>query len=414
VRIEHLNDCLSGQLLLGEAPLLGQLWNAALPAVVLTAYFLGGLLAYGVRCVAAGPYRDKEIEARGSSVLLGSLARNYFAWVMRPIWGGLLRAHVPANAVTSVSVLLAGAAGVSVAMGRFSLGWLYLCSGACDFLDGRLARAAGNTTAAGAALDSVLDRYSEAAMLVGLAWFYRDQWVLLVILAFLAGSFLVPYTRARGEALGIDMKVGLMQRPERVVILGLATAFGPAFERWVLPGEPGGQPFYYVTVMAIVLLAISTQFTSAYRLFHLTAALAPPTDPASAAAAAVPASPMRVATGLAIASLVDFSFMVLLVRCVPALSDFVVAPWLATGCACFLCTMAHFAVCRSSRAARPAVIAAGAALLNAGGVAVLSLIPELDYSLAWTLTRVAVLCGWNYPMHGLGQFDEEPQHADEP
>jgi hypothetical protein len=210
------------------------------------------------------------------------------------------------------------------------------------------------------------------------------------------------------------MKVGLMQRPERVVILGLATAFGPAFERWLLPGEPGSQPFYSLTVMAIVLLAISTQFTSAYRLFHLTAALAPPSDPACAPAAAVPASPVRVATGLAIASLVDFSFTVLLVRCVPALSDFAVAPWLATGCSCFLCTMAHFAVCRSSRAARPAVIAAGAALLNAGGVAVLSLVPELDYSLAWSLTRVAVLCGWNYPMHGLGQFDEEPQHADEP
>ena len=66
------------------------------------------------------------------------------------------------NAVTSVSVLLAAAGGVAVALGRFSLGgWLYLCSGACDFLDGRLARITGKTSASGAALDSILDRYSE-------------------------------------------------------------------------------------------------------------------------------------------------------------------------------------------------------------------------------------------------------------
>ena len=66
--------------------LLGQSWNATVPALLLTLYFLGGLAAYAVRCLAAGPYRDREIEARGSSMLLGNLARNYFAWVMRPLW----------------------------------------------------------------------------------------------------------------------------------------------------------------------------------------------------------------------------------------------------------------------------------------------------------------------------------------
>ena len=113
-------------------------------------------------------------------------------------------------------------------LGQFSLGgWLYLCSGACDFLDGRLARITGKSSASGAALDSILDRYSEAAMLIGLAWYYRESWVLLPVLAFLAGSFLVPYVRARGEGLGLHLKVGLMQRPERVVVLGVAVVFSP-------------------------------------------------------------------------------------------------------------------------------------------------------------------------------------------
>jgi len=384
-------------------PLIGQSWNGAIPAVVLTVYFVGGLLAYGVRCAAAGPYRDQEIEARGSSLLLGSLARNYFAWMMRPIWTALLRAHVPANAVTSVSVLLAMGAGVSVAMGHFSLGgWLYLCSGACDFLDGRLARASGNTTAAGAALDSVLDRYSEAAMLVGLAWYYHDAWVLLAVLALMAGSFLVPYARARGEALGIDMKVGLMQRPERVVILGVATAFGPMFDRW-LTKPADGQPFYLLTVAAIVLLAVSTQFTSAYRLFHLTTTLTQSKDAGSASGGRT-SDLWHFAPGIAIATLIDFGLMVFAV-------DVALAPWVATGLSCFVCTMIYLAVCRSSGAARAMVIAVGATILNAGGVAVLAQVPDLHYMLAWALVRGAVLCGWNYPMRSLGQLDADSQLA---
>jgi CDP-diacylglycerol--glycerol-3-phosphate 3-phosphatidyltransferase len=60
----------------------------------------------------------------------------------------------------------------------------------------------------------------------------------------------VPYTRARGEALGIDMTVGLMQRPERVVILGLATAFGPAVDAWIYPSDSAA-PVFLLTVAAI-------------------------------------------------------------------------------------------------------------------------------------------------------------------
>jgi FtsH-binding integral membrane protein len=206
--------------------------------------------------------------------------------------------------------------------------------------------------------------------------------------------------------------------------LGLATAFGPAVERWILTPDASGQPFYVLTVAAIVLLAVSTQFTSAYRLFHLTAALAPVPAPASGHANAAggtgilpvfaegsrdetPVAPGAGTTaGFVIAAAVDFCLVVLLVSYADRVTGVPLAPWLATGVSCFFCTLGHFLACRASRTARPGVIAVGAALLNAGGVAVLSLVPGLDYRFAWILARSAVLGGWNYPMHGLGQPED--------
>ena len=201
-------------------------------------------------------------------MLLGNWARTYFAWVMRPVWSFLQIADIPPNAVTSVSVLLAVAAGIAVGLGQFSLGgWLYLCSG-LRFPRRPAGRITGKSSASGAALDSILDRYSEAAMLIGLAWYYRESWVLLPVLAFLAGSFLVPYVRDAGEGLGLHLKVGLMQRPERVVVMGVAVAFSPLVEIWNTGGE--GQPFHGLTVLAVLLLAVSTQFTAAHRLVAVT------------------------------------------------------------------------------------------------------------------------------------------------
>ena len=239
-----------------------------LPVALLGAYFVVGFLLFCWRTFVHGSYRDPEIAGRPTSVLLGAWIRNYFAWLMLPVVALLVAAGVPPDAITSVSVLFALAAGVSMAVGQFALGGgLYLAAGICDYLDGRVARICRQTTSRGAALDSILDRYAEAAMIIGLAWFYRDQWVLLALLMFLSGSFLVPYIRARGESLGIDMKVGLMQRPERLVLLGLAALACPLVD-WMLPAAWQVVP-HPMVVAAIVLLAVSTQCTAAYRLWYV-------------------------------------------------------------------------------------------------------------------------------------------------
>jgi phosphatidylglycerophosphate synthase len=375
---------------------ISRLWRAAGPAVFVGLYFLIGLVAYGVRCSIYGRFRDAEIEARGSSVLLGNWARTYFAWVMRPVWSFLQSADIPPNAVTSVSVLLAIAAGIAVGLGQFSLGgWLYLCSGACDFLDGRLARITGKSSASGAALDSILDRYSEAAMLIGLAWYYRESWVLLPVLAFLAGSFLVPYVRARGEGLGLHLKVGLMQRPERVVVMGVAVAFSPLSEIWN-PASDGGQPFHGLTVLAILLLAVSTQFTAAHRLVAVTRALDERANPNLKRPTMARYARDVLIGGIALAS--EFIVVILLVN------DWPMTPVLATATGVIFGSGLHAALLRASSpigswsVAHHAMVTMGGVLLSVGGMMILLLIPGLDYRLAWVLIRLATLAAWNGPM----------------
>jgi CDP-diacylglycerol--glycerol-3-phosphate 3-phosphatidyltransferase len=129
------------------------------------------------------------------------------------------------NAVTVLGFLLTLVSAYLVSEGWFLPGGLVLlAAGGLDLLDGALARFTGQITQFGSLLDSVLDRLSEAALFLGLLLFYlRGPERLEIVLLFLAlvGSIMVSYTRARGESLGIETRVGLMTRPERVVALAL-------------------------------------------------------------------------------------------------------------------------------------------------------------------------------------------------
>lgn len=377
-----------------------RIWTAAAPALLLGSYFLVGALVYAVRVMMKGGYHDAEVESRGSTPILGMWARNYFAWIMRPVWGFFARFEIPPNAVTTLSVLLAAAAGVSVAVGRFALGgWLYLFAGACDFIDGRLARTTGKASPAGAALDSVLDRYAESAMMIGLAWYYRDNWVLFPVLLALMGSTMVSYVRARGEGLGVDVKVGLMQRPERLVILGVAVAFSPILAAWYVPNDP--HPMHRLAVVAIVILAASTQFTAAHRLVHVVHALDPRTT-AKWRKTTGRGSLLRNTIAAVVATAVDFAIFAALVH----LAN--VTPWLATAAGCVVGGVVNFTINRVwtfasnghpiGEAWRYTFVSTSSALLNSGGVAVLLFLPNLDQHLAWAVVRAAVFVAWNYPL----------------
>jgi len=170
----------------------------------------------------------------------------FTAW-LRKTFGRLLdtagrllaRMGISANALTIIGCLLNVIVGVAIAMGYLRLGGAgLLFASIFDAFDGTVARQVGRPTKFGAFLDSVLDRVSESAILLGLAWWYMAQGVFAgAILAYITivGSLLVSYARARAEGLGVDCKVGLLTRVERCLILILALLFGLTYPAlWVL------------------------------------------------------------------------------------------------------------------------------------------------------------------------------------
>ena len=250
----------------------GSVLATLLPVLVVAAYFFVGYLAYNVRCLLRGVPRDFEKDARGRTALVGFHMRYAFFWVVNPLWRLLQASGLSANAVTATAAVLGVAAAGAAAFGHFGLaGWLFIFSGILDAMDGRLARARGEVTPAGAAIDSILDRYTDALMLIGLGVYYRDSLVVLPVLLALLGSSLVPYVRAKSEAMGFPVRDGLMQRTERIVYLGTTVALSPVFEAIFFPNDP--HPTHWLAVAGITFLAVASNLTAVTRFVTLVNAL---------------------------------------------------------------------------------------------------------------------------------------------
>jgi phosphatidylglycerophosphate synthase len=246
---------------------------ALLPILIVAAYFLGGYVAYNVRCLLRGVPRDYENDARGRTALVGYHLRYYFFWVVTPLWRLLLRSGISANAVTAGAAVLGAGAALAAAFGRFGLaGWLFIFSGVLDAMDGRLARAHNEVSPVGAAIDSILDRYTDALMLIGLGVYYRNSWVVLPVLLALMGSSLVPYVRAKSEALGFPVRNGLMQRTERIMYLGATVAMSPVFEAIFFPNDP--HPTYWLAAAGLVFICVASNTTAVSRFRTLVRSMA--------------------------------------------------------------------------------------------------------------------------------------------
>jgi phosphatidylglycerophosphate synthase len=176
---------------------------------------------------------------------------------------GLARTRISPNALTASGVALCGAASVLVYFeyrDELLFYWLgaslFVIGSILDILDGALARAGGKTTPFGAFLDSTTDRVSEGFMLGAIALVFSrhaDEVALAFAFAAVAGSFLVSYTRARAEALGLRGDVGIGSRAERVVVITVGLVFAP----W------GALPW------AIYLLAATAWVTVLQRILHV-------------------------------------------------------------------------------------------------------------------------------------------------
>ena len=269
-------------------------WLPLVPAAVAALYFVVGMLAFSVRSAIWGVRHDRDIEASGRSILIGDYLRNYFSWVIRPLWLLVHASGISPNAVTVLATLVGIGSGVAVASGRFALGgWLFILSGILDTLDGKLARARNRVTRAGAAFDSLLDRYADGAVLFGLAFYFRNSWAVIPALAALFGTSMVPYVRAKAESFGVTMKEGLMQRPERVFTLGIAVMMSP-FVETLLPASGAHSP-QRLAAIGLVFLAVTSNTTAIGRIARLLSALRQDAERKAAAAAATPDKPRATA-----------------------------------------------------------------------------------------------------------------------
>jgi phosphatidylglycerophosphate synthase len=233
-------------------------------------FLVGTIVIFLARCVLLGVPNTPEIEKREHTII-AKVAQEWWMWLFRPAERACIRLGISPDALTLASALAAVAAGVLLGRGHLSVGgWVYAVGASLDFIDGRVARATGRVTRAGAFLDSTMDRVAELAVLIGLAVALKDGPFVLAPLAAAAASVLVSYARARGEALGAgaEAKVGGMQRPERVIVTGAATALSPIAD---VAGVPGGGRG--VVGVALTLLALSSAITAARRIHAIYSAL---------------------------------------------------------------------------------------------------------------------------------------------
>jgi CDP-diacylglycerol--glycerol-3-phosphate 3-phosphatidyltransferase len=170
-----------------------------------------------------------------------------------PVARALVRARLRPNQLTVLGLCVSALSAVAFASDRQRWGGVLLAlAGACDILDGALARVSGQVSPFGAFLDSVLDRYSDLLVLAGLIVLFgrlgRGADV-VATLAALVGTVMVSYTRARAESIGVECRVGLMERGERLLVL-IAGALAD------------------LIVPAVWVVAAGANATAAHRIFH--------------------------------------------------------------------------------------------------------------------------------------------------
>ncbi len=147
---------------------------------------------------------------------------------LEPVGRGLHRLGVSPDVLTMTGVVVSIGAGMAIADGRLTLGLLgVILSGLPDILDGTVARSSGRAGPRGAFFDSVCDRVADAALFTGIAWHlsFQSPRLPILVLVVLALSMTITYERAKAEALGFSARGGLMERAERLVLIGAALTF---------------------------------------------------------------------------------------------------------------------------------------------------------------------------------------------
>lgn len=216
----------------------------ALPALVLA--------AYAVRVVVVGRALDPRVQREASTILMGRFPIEAFHWALRGVGKALSRSGISPDALTLISLVISGASLPLSALGLLpAAGGALLLGAAFDAFDGIVARERGVASDSGEVLDAVVDRYADAAPLLGLAVFYRSSVpALLLVMAALMGSMLVSYVRAKSEAMSLSLAGGLMRRHERIGYLTVGLLVGPLL-------QPANSPVVApLTLLAVAVVAV--------------------------------------------------------------------------------------------------------------------------------------------------------------
>jgi CDP-diacylglycerol---glycerol-3-phosphate 3-phosphatidyltransferase len=212
---------------------------------------------------------------------LPRIATSAASWALTPFSRIMIALGISANAVTALSLVAGGVAGLFLARGHFGVAALFFAAASLgDALDGLVARGTCTESAAGALFDASADRYEEFFAFGGLAIYFRASSAsLALILLALAGSFMVSYGSAKAEALRVAVPAGSMRRAERATCLSIGTTLAPivgAFSgRLHGPAWLGEIP----VLVAIGVIAIAANLSAVRRLRDVAAAVSPPCRP---------------------------------------------------------------------------------------------------------------------------------------
>ncbi|MFO0578316.1 MAG: CDP-alcohol phosphatidyltransferase family protein [Polyangia bacterium] len=258
-------------------PQVHPLWSLPLTVLVpllgLPTFWVTSFLIYCLKCAIWGMDRTPRIDQVTKTPWLPRIVMEFGYWMFKiPVRLCIVLGITP-NMITFGSMLLTGVAAVAVGMGHFAFGgWTILFAFTCDAWDGIVARATNSCSPTGEFFDSTIDRYNDLFTFLGFMYYYRnDPWVLPWVAAAMVGSSLVSYSRAKGDAVGVNANVGYMQRHERAVWLGVGTALAPIVAAYVEPGV--AQPRYHTVAIVMVLMAIMTNITAIWRIAVVMAAL---------------------------------------------------------------------------------------------------------------------------------------------
>ncbi len=238
---------------------------------VLLAVLAVAVLSMPVYALSGASRRPDPLESNAQGAfVLGPFVRSWFYWAVSPVVRISLAVGLGPTFYNLWGVALGIGAGVAFASGHVPRGgWGILLGGVADVLDGRVARARGLADRKGAFLDSTLDRFAEVGAFVGLAVLFRSSALSLALaVTAMGGSLLVSYTRARGEGQGVVCKLGIMQRAERLLLLGLGGLLDPTVSGLWGAGRVGT---LLVPILGIV--AVGTVGTAIFRTVWIARAL---------------------------------------------------------------------------------------------------------------------------------------------